>query len=244
MNSLYKIDKTLIDNMNLNRSCIVITPKETARADISEKVISAEEEEQISPALREKMREFIQSTNEKAQKILRDAEIEADQIREAARCEGYEAGIAEGRQKLDAELKAKNKEVRDVLSRVEKYRQDLYQMLESDVLSLSMDVAEKIVNIAIDRDDNVFKDIVKKAVASIKHADNFSLYVSRAEHDKYFNGDVKWLRDAVGSKKFDVICDANLPQGSCIAEADSEIVDAGIPMQLGKIGQLLREQVE
>ncbi len=243
---MYKIDKTMIDNMNLNRSCIVITPKETVQMDnsIGEKVMSAEEEEQISPALREKMCEFIQKANEKAQQILRDAQTEAEQIRETARCEGYEAGIAEGRQKADAELRAKNKEVKDVLSRIEDYRQDLYIMLESDVLSLAMDVAEKITDVVISRDDNVFKDIVKKAVEGIKHADDLSLYVSRADFDKYFKGDDKWLRGQTGSKQFEVICGGNLKQGSCIVEADNEIVDAGIPMQLGKIRQLLKEQVE
>lgn len=239
---MYKIDKTLIDNMNLNRSCIVITPRETVK--IAENVMSVEEEAQISPAVREKMREFVQNATEKAQQILRDAKVEAEQIREAARSQGYETGIAQGRQKADAELKEKYKEVKDVLSRIDDYRQDLYIMLESDVLSLSMDVAEKIVDIAIQRDENVFKDIVIKAIEGIKHADNFSLYVSRAEYDKYFKGDDMWLRKQTGSKQFEVICGGNLTQGSCIVETDNEIVDASIPMQLGKIRQLLKEQVE
>ncbi len=245
MNLLYKIDKTLINNMNINRSFIVITPQETATQDnlMSEKVMDAEEEEQLSPALREKMRELIQNTNEKAQQMIRDAQIEAEQIKETARNEGYETGIAEGRQRAEAELKAKREEVRDVLSRVEAYRQDLYNMLEADVLSLSMDVAEKIVNIVVERDDNAFKDIVKKAVNSIKHTDDFSLYVSRAEYERYFKDD-DWLSEQPGSKNIEIVCDGNLPQGSCIIEADSEIVDAGIPMQLAKINQLLSEQVE
>lgn len=243
---MYKIDKTLIDNMNLNRSFIVIKPKETVQQEssISEKVVSADEEEQLSPALREKMRELIQKTNEKAQQILQDAQDEAEQIREAALREGYEAGIAEGRQQADAELRAKNKEVKDVLSRIEDYRKDLYTMLESDVLSLAMDVAEKVIDIAMQRDDNVFKEIVKKAVDGVKHTDNFSLYISRADFDKYFKGNDNWLREHIGNKQFEVIPDNNFAQGSCIVEADSEIVDAGISMQLDKIKQLLSEQVE
>jgi flagellar assembly protein FliH len=232
--------------MNINRSFIVITPKETAKQDAltNEKVMSAEEEEELSPVLREKMREFIQKANEKAQQILRDAQIEAEQIRETARCEGYESGIAEGRQKANEELKAMREEVRDVLSRVEAYRQDLYNMLESDVLSLSMDVAEKIINISMERDDNVFRDIVKKAVEGITHTDNFSLYISRAEYDRYFKDDAAWLHEQTGGKKIEIICDGHLAQGSCMIEADSEIVDAGIPMQLGKVRQLFSEQVE
>jgi len=240
---LYKIDKTLIDNMNLNRSFIVMTPKETIQLDnsISENVISDEDEE-LSPAVKEKTRAFIQNANQKAQQIISDAQVQAQTILEEARREGYESGIAEGRQAAHTELEAKNEEVRDSLARVEAYRQDLYNMLESDVLSLAMDVAEKVINIAMERDDTLFKDIVKKAVAGIKHNDDLSIYISRAEYDKHFKDSDEWLE--AGSKQIDVISDGNLLQGSCVVEADSDIVDAGIQTQLGKIRQLLSEQVE
>ncbi len=243
---MYKIDKTLIDNMNLNRSFIVITPKETIRREekILGKILSVEDEEQLPPAVRELAREHIQAANEKAQQILYNARVEAEQIKEAAQSEGYERGLAEGRQMAAAELKAKNEEVKGVLSRVESYRQNLYQTLESDILSLAMDVAEKIVNLQMDADDNVFKDIVKRAVASIRHADDFSLYVSKEDCKKYFSDDGQWLRDEAQLASVEVVADLSLPKGSCIIEADSEIVDAGVPMQLNKIGQFLSEQVE
>ncbi len=241
---MYKIDKTLIDNMNHNRSFIVITPKETIRREekILEKILSEQDEEQLPPAVREMAKNHIQSANEKAQQILYDARVEAEQIKEAAHSEGYEQGLAEGRQAASAEIQAKNEEVRDVLSRVETYRQNLYQTLESDILSLSMDVAEKIVNLQMDANDNVYREIVKRAVASIRHADDFSLYVSKDDYARYFKDDGQWLRHEVQTASVEVIADANLPKGSCIIEADSEIVDAGVPMQLGKIGQYLSEQ--
>lgn len=243
---MYKIDKTLIDNMNLNRSFIVITPKETIRREekIFEKVLSMEEEEQLPPAVREMAHGYIQTANEKAQQTIYNARVEAEQLKEAARIEGYSQGLEEGRQAAAAELAASKKEVQSVLGRIEQYRQNLYQTLEADVLSLSMDVAEKIVNIEIDKNDKVFKDIVKKAITSIRHADDFSLYVNKEEYERYFQDGGQWLRDETGAKTVDVIADGNLPAGSCIIEADSEIVDAGIPIQLNKIGQYLSEQVE
>ncbi len=243
---MFKIDKTLIDNMNINRSCIVITHKETVkeREKLSQQLMTLEDDEQMPPSVREKAREFVQNANTNAQKIIRNATLEAEEIRETARQEGYEAGLEEGRAELNAKLKSKMAEVKDVLSRVEEYRQELYQTLESHVLELSMDVAEKILNLQMERDDKLYKDIVKRAVAGIKHADNFSLYVSQAEYDKYFKEGTQWLHQETNCGSFEVVCDAKLPQGSCVIEADSEIVDAGIPMQLKKIGQYLSEQVE
>jgi flagellar assembly protein FliH len=232
--------------MNLNRSCIVITPKETIRREekVLEKVLSVEDEEQLPPAVREMATQYIKTANEKAQQIVYNARVEAEQIKVAAHTEGYEQGTAQGRQQIAAELRAKNEEVAEVLSRIEAYRQNLYQMLESDILSLSMDVAEKIINTQIDKDDNVFRDIIKKAVASIRHADDFSLYVSKDDHDRYFKDGGQWLRDDTHGASIEINADGNLPKGSCIIEADSEIVDAGVPMQIGKISQFLSERVE
>lgn len=243
---MYKIDKTLIDNMNINRSFIVITPKETIRREdkIPEKLLSIEDEEQLPSAVREKAQEFIQDANEKAQKILNSAHSEAHQIKETARREGYDIGIAEGRQCAADELASKNEEMKDVLSKLEAYRQNLYQTLEADILSLSLDVAEKIINIHLERDDKLYRDIVRKAAASIRHADDFSLYVSKDEYKRYFKDGAQWLREEAQCTNVEVICDGNLPKGSCIIEADSEIVDAGIPMQISKISRFLSEQVE
>lgn len=243
---MYKIDKTLIDNMNLNRSFIVITPKETIRREekLLEKVLSAEDEEQLPQAVREMARGHIQGANDRAQQILYNASVEAEQMKEDARSEGYERGLAEGRQAAADELLAKHQEIKKVLSGVEAYRQNLYQTLEADILSLAMDVAEKIVNLQMDANDNVFKDIVKRAVASIRHADDFSLYVSKDDYARYFKDSGQWLRDETQNASIQVIPDGNLPKGSCIIEADSEIVDAGVSMQLGKIAQYLDEQVE
>lgn len=243
---MYKIDKTLIDNMNLNRSFIVITPKETIRREekLLEKVLSAEDEEQLPQAVREMARGHIQGANDRAQQILYNASVEAEQMKEDARSEGYQRGLAEGRQAAADELLAKHQEIKKVLSGVEAYRQNLYQTLEADILSLAMDVAEKIVNLQMDANDNVFKDIVKRAVASIRHADDFSLYVSKDDYARYFKDSGQWLRDETQNASIQVIPDGNLPKGSCIIEADSEIVDAGVSMQLGKIAQYLDEQVE
>jgi len=230
--------------MNLNRSCIVITPKETVRRDdkLLEKSLSAESEEQIPPAVREMARAYIEDAGEKAKQIISNARLEAERIREAAREEGFEQGLEEGRRQAADELAQSREHVSKVLSGVEAYRKDLYNMLESDVLALSMDVAEKVVSIVLKRDDQVFKDIVKKAILSVRHADDFSLYVSKADYERYFQDGTQWLFDEAQGVSVDVTADGSLPEGSCIIEAGSETVDAGIPMQLKKIRRYLGEQ--
>lgn len=246
MSCLYKIDKTLVDNMNLNRSCLVIMPKVTVRREEKalERALSLEDADKLPPEVRELAEKYLDDAGENARQILYNARVDAEQIREEARREGNAQGLEQGRQEAAAELEAGNERVRDVLTRVEAYRRELYDMLEADVLSLSMEVARKIIDIHLEKDDRVFRDIVKKAVGSVHHADRFSLYVSKDDYERYFKDGAQWLRDETQRGAVEVFADANLPGGSCIVEADSEIVDAGIPMQLGKISQYLDERVE
>lgn len=245
---MYKIDKTLIDNMNQNKLCIVITPKETVRREekVLEKALSMEDADKLPPEVRELAEKYLSDAGEKAQQMLYNARVDAERLKEEARCEGHAQGLEQGRQEAAAELAAGNEQVRDALSRVEAYRRELYDMLEADILSLSMEVAQKIVGIHLEKDARIFQDIVKKAVGSIRHADRFSLYVSKDDYERYFKDGAQWLREGEDAQSgpVEVFADVNLPAGSCIVEADSEIVDAGIPMQLGKIQQYLGEQVE
>jgi len=112
------------------------------------------------------------------------------------------------------------------------------------VLNLAMDIAEKIINIELQRDDKVFMEIAKKAVAGLKQADSFALRVSRGEFDKYFKDGGAWLREATGCGEFEAVCDSNLEPGSLVLESDEEIINASVAVQLEKTRQYLEEQVE
>lgn len=237
---MFKIDKTLVDNMNMNKSCIVITHKETTKRTPSSEKMTLNDDSELPPEIREKAMEFVQSANIKAQQIISNALAQAEEIKEEARREGISAGLAESQDKLEEQFK----DFQSILLKLEEYRDSLFEALQSDILDLSIDIAEKIINIALEKDDTAYKELVKNAVESLKRADKYALYVSRSDYERFFKDCPPWLKAQTESGEFEVICDTSKKQGECVIESDKEIVDAGISRQLNKIRRHLEEQAD
>ncbi len=245
---MFKIDKSMVDNMHQNRSFIVITHKETHKDTAPE--ISAggpellEKDEQLPQALRDRARELIQNAQMRAQQTIQAATARAEEIRAQAHKEGYDAGMKLADSKIAEMEAALSVQTRKLIEEVTAYRNELYDTLQDSVLNLAMDIAEKIINIELQRDDKVFMEIAKKAVAGLKQADSFALRVSRGEFDKYFKDGGAWLREATGCGEFEAVCDPSLEPGSLVLESDEEVINASVAVQLEKTRQYLEEQVE
>jgi len=245
---LFKIDKTMVDNMNQNRSFIVITHKETQKESAPE--ISAggpellEKDEQLPQALRDRAHDLIQNAQARAQQIIQAATTRAVEIRSQAQKEGYDAGMKLAENKISEMEAALSAQTRKLIEEVSAYRDELYNALQDSVLNLAMDIAEKIINLELQRDDKAYMEIAKKVVAGLKQSDDFTLRVSRGEFDKYFKDGGAWLRETTGCGEFEAVCDPSLEPGGLVVESNEEIIDASVSIQLEKTRQHLEEQVE
>ncbi len=247
---MFKIDKTLVENMNQNRSFIVITHKETreepkgsSELELGETALP-DSEAQIPQAVRDKARDLLHGAQTKAQQIIQGATARAEEIKSEARLEGYDSGMADAEAKIAEATAAKNQEAKALIEEIAGYRDNLYQRLHESVLPLAMDIAEKIINTQLQKDDRVYMEIAKKAVLGLKKTDDLMLRVGRGEFDKYFRDGGQWLREETDCGDFEVVCDPGLETGSLIIESDDEVVNAGIAMQLEKTREYLKEQVE
>ncbi len=243
---MFKIDKTLVDNMNQKRSFIVIThkPKEDIKELLIDETALLDADTQMPQAVRDRAQELLQSAQVKAQKLAKAAECEAETLKNDAREQGYNEGMADAAEKIEQVIAARNEEASALIKELAAYKNDLYVKLMDSVLPLAMDIAEKIINIELQKDDRVYMEIAKKAVLELKQSDSFTVRVGRGEFDKYFKDGGQWLREQTGSGAFEVICDPGLAAGDLVIESDEEVVNASIAMQLEKTQQYLREQVE
>ncbi len=247
---MFKIDKTLVDNMNQNRSFIVITHKETRKESGGSSEIPLgdaallESDTQIPQPVRDKARELMHSAQAKAQQILQAAAARAEEIKNEARQQGCDAGVADAADEIARKIAAQNEEARVMIEQTAQYRDELYDQLQESVLPLAMDIAEKIINIQLQKDDKVYMEIAKKAVMELKQSDDFMLRVGRGEFEKYFRDGGQWLREGTDCGDFEVVCDPSLEPGGLVIESNDEVINAGIAMQLDKTRQYLKEQVE
>ena len=228
---MFRIDKSLVENMNHNKEFVVIAPKETFKntqlKPVNEKPKPVDEQD------------LLRIANAKAERIVADAQNRAEEIRETARKEGYRKGREEAQREMEALIAAQTEDARHVFEKLEAYRQELHQDLRDSVLGLSFDIAEKIINIHLKRNDTIYVDIVKAAIKALNSSSKFALRVSRSEYDRFFGDGAQWLRSDTGCAALEVICDPYMPEGGCIVESDEGVVNAGVSEQLDKLRRIV-----
>lgn len=233
---MFKIDKSLVDNMNINKSYIVITHKEIWPPDNGGAVsgdLSVPEANEGEPLP-------FQKAQDQTKAIVQAALDKAEEIEKSA----WQAGYDKGREKAERELaglrQAQMDEFNGILGKMESAGQEFLDGIQSQILQLAMDIAEKIVNIQLKRDDTVYVGIVKKAMASFKSKGKMVLRVSRTEYNKYFKDDAERLQTDFGIA-FEVVNDPDVEEGGCILESEEGILNAGVGIQLEKIQRSLEQ---
>jgi len=240
--------------MNLNKEVVVIANRDLFKEIPPEKPKSPttansdpEAENASSRAAERAREETLQKARQEADKLVTEARERAKEIEETAREEGYQAGYQQGYQagkreaerELRAFLRAQEEEARSVFEKLETYRQELYQDLQDSVLRLSLDIAEKIINLNLERDDLIYKEIAKKAILALESSSKVTLRVSPSEYDRFFANGGQWLSSELGGLPVEVVCDPLMEQGGCIAESEEGVVNAGVRDQLQKLSRAL-----
>jgi len=233
---LFRIDKSFVDNININKEFVVITPKKVPE---NKKPVSPMEKE--NPVTEQ---DILRNANIRAKKIIAEAQNEAVQIKKQARQDGYREGREEGQRELDALIRSQTEDARRVFEKLEAYKRDLHQDLLDNVLGLSFDIAQKIINIHLKKDDTVYVDIATKAIQALNSSAKFALHVSRSEYDRFFREGGQWLRDEIGCVPFEVVCDPYVEEGGCLVESDEGVINGGIPEQMDKLRRVLEKRTE
>lgn len=100
------------------------------------------------------------------------------QLEKQAYDEGYEAGYNQGLQEAHAAWKEKIEEANRIVERAAadgvKYREEQ----EFVILHMAMQAAERILNITLERDEEVYLDVVKRALKEAREMKEIKLYVS------------------------------------------------------------------
>ncbi len=226
---MFRIDKSLIENMNINKEFVVVIPKPEVAIEIEPETAEVPITEQ----------DILRRATAQAERIVSEAQQNAIEIKQAAWQEGYREGHEEAQRELDAMTTAQAEDAKNIFVKLDAYGRDLRQQLLDSVLGLSFDIAEKIVNEQLKRDDTVYVGIAKRAIQALNASSKFSLHVSRSEYERFFKEGGQWMQEDIGSVPFTVICDPVVGKGGCIVESDEGVVDASVSGQLDKLRRIM-----
>ncbi|MGM0555378.1 MAG: type III secretion system stator protein SctL [Myxococcota bacterium] len=166
------------------------------------------------------------SAREDAKRILREAESEAERMREEAREQG-----AIDAQRESLELLGKAQEVYD----------NAVRDAESDLLDMAFRLAERIIGTALEFEPELVRALVRDVVKRARGGRRVVVYVHPSDAQTLMSSREE-LVELLGGATLSIEGDESLTRGSCVLRTDAGDVDARLETRLEAIRRSIRGQ--
>lgn len=171
----------------------------------------------------------------KADRIVADAQAEADNIRARAE-EEAQAAIQAATQQGEEEGHASANDLRELAERLE---QQLQSSLEKDALDAAVESARELALAEVKHRPTAIVDIVRKALGSARHQREIFVRVSPKDAPLLKERKRELLDTLSRARDMDIREDPVLSPGSCVVETEIGIIDAQLQTQLDVLTRLL-----
>ena len=164
--------------------------------------------------------------------LISRAREEADSIRAAAAKEGYQEGIANAKADID--------HLKMSLFEFAGAKQAVFEKIAPEILSISVDIAQKIIKKELDSDPQILIDTIIDILKTVSK--NEPKIVIRVQPHS-----VQFVKDTIPNityqygidSKINIVADPSIEEGGCVFQTSNGIVDASIDTQLEIIKKAL-----
>ena len=174
------------------------------------------------------------SDEQSSPEALADAEADAERRR------AFETGFAEGRASRDGELAGVYTTLRETLDHLARFRGELRQRYEQELLGVALGVAHKVVRQEVTDHPERWLEMIRAAIGRAVDREHISVRVPPAL-GAFLREVEPPLRTTVGDVKvLEIVDDPGLPDGGCLLETRFGDVDASLDTQLANCERALR----
>lgn len=208
----------------LEKRPVELTPQTGLKREIDEPIIEMEAPRAQSEAA----------------KILSQARMESEKIKNQAR----EEGLTQGKGLGQKEVEQKIKEALETLNQAIKERKSIIKDAEAEILRLALKAAEQIIRSEVSLHRDVCLNIVSEAINRVSDREQVIVRVNRedAEYIKKYKDRLAGIVDGV--KSFSVLEDSQIEPGGCVIETNLGYVDARISTKLAALEEALKKAAE
>lgn len=172
-----------------------------------------------------------------ARAMVEDTLAEAQRLRQ----EAIDAGYQEGLRKAVSEYAQAIDTLQNLMNNLREERETFLSGVESQVVKLSVEIAEKILRRELEAKPEAILEIIRLALLQLADRNSITLHVSPQDAE-LIRRHRDEIRDAAGGiKSIEIIEDRRVDRGGCIAESTSGSLDARVSSQLSEIERALLE---
>ncbi|MCC8194938.1 MAG: flagellar assembly protein FliH, partial [Deltaproteobacteria bacterium] len=182
-----------------------------------------------------------QKAAEMAARLVEDAKREADDIRETARREGYNAGMAQAEREIEEFQSTVSESVSGVLSAIEGQCSAIFAGWRDDLVTLLRLAAEKSVGMPlVDDRARLLEEVYTQSVAALENRRNLVIRVN--PEDEPAIADIVAMTQArfADLKAWSVKGDPGIQPGGLIVESDDSLADNRVEKRAALVNEMLK----
>lgn len=170
---------------------------------------------------------IIEEAQKKAAAIVHAGQTERERIRDEARQQGRQEGLAQ---------------VSEHILRAKMQAREVVEAAQKDILSLAVQVAEKIIGHHITNEPEIVVDICATAVETLRTVRHMVLRVNPADAAVLRNNTKRFMEALGRSVEVSIKEDPEVESGGCVVQTEFGTLDAQLKTQFEMLRNLLLEE--
>jgi len=216
--------------------------RETELAEKMEQ--AAQAAAQAEQLLKEAQRESTQlreQARQKAAQMIEEAKHQAEALRKEEKKHGYADGKRAAEEEID-HWKEQEQQRLTVLTRQLKDDYDSrVDVLQNEIMELVKQIAEKIIDIKLEQSDQAFLNVIGAAMSRFHQNEEITIHLCGEDFRHYSaTGSIEKMEQARG-RKIALNVNPLMKRSDCVLESETKLADCGVPGQLNRAYELLKE---
>jgi flagellar biosynthesis/type III secretory pathway protein FliH len=181
---------------------------------------------------------LLNDAHQRALELVNDAVSRTNSIEAEARQNGYDRGLADGRNAAQAEMDEMLSTMRGLVEMARTERHKIIEAAEPEIVRLATAIAERILHQHVASDPNAVLDMTRAAITRLVNRETVTVRVNPADIET-----MRENRDTIMSmndiEHLRVIEDQRVDRGGVVLETESGTIDAKVSTQLREVRRLL-----
>lgn len=189
------------------------------------------------------VRQMLEAAQIEAQRILEEANAQAEEIRaEAAQrgysegyAEGYARGRKEGEESWAQERAAYQQELEAYVAAIEEGRRRIWESAEPQIVEFVLEAAQKVVKEQAQVDRAIALSVIRHALKRVVDQGQITIRVNVADIEAVRQSREELAALLDGVDRLRIVEDRRVSPGGCVVETESGTVDARVDTQFQEL---------
>lgn len=153
---------------------------------------------------------------------------ESDTLVEQARVQARKEGFAEAEARLKKPLASAVENLEGVLDELSRFRRELFEEVEEDILGLLQRMAGKILKKELSLQPEVLKDLVGRAIETVDKEREILVLINPTDRMQFQKAKADFLEKFQGVEQVDIQESKEVPQGSALVKTRTREVEVNV----------------